>query len=453
MRPFALELAGFSIADCPLTRKRALAMNSIVLLAALSLPIQSAVVPSPAPTELAAAVSPDTSNTMDEALRELLASTTSVMKRNVKADGSASSVPGRSGLVPVDGQVAQANYQQNQPSRNSTNSNPPAQNTQLNGTASPDSTPDTSGQNAGATPTEEGTMRAAANASADLLATALTPRNKNSLAGQAITLADTLAKASAARRLEVASLYWKLAFAVSHYQWSLDESQQLNTLPALAAAGDSPLLAIARAAAEAQVQEAKADAIAAQQELADALGQPMLPLPLTVDQPLVGPYRTEFDTIFANRAAPGRSRVIHRSLPYRREAIDLRTAAVHAAASATALSEAAYGQGKGVMETVLMAHDALSRQRRAFLDVVRTYNADIVEYASYVAGPTTPTSTLVNMLTRKKQNRISLDSETATSQFSDEPTAAPPEQFGVRQASGESDAPTGDWTPGKDAQP
>jgi hypothetical protein len=277
--------------------------------------------------------------------------------------------------------------------------------------------------------------RSAAATTAELLASALTPISEDSaLEGRPVSLADVLSRVgNPGQRLEVAALYWKLALALADYYWAFDESLQLGALPGSKNALDSPRLAAAQAAAQARMFEAKAAAVTAQQQLADAIGQPAQPLPLTVEQPLVGPYRTEFDAIFAGRVAPGRSRAIHRALPHWREAIDLRTAAVQAAGSSVVPAEESYGQGKATVETVLVAHRELAQQRRAFLNAVREYNAEIVEYASYVAGPATSVATLVSMLTRSKPPQTT-DSVNRTFTNSSEPTMAPPE---VQPASGQ----------------
>ena len=251
--------------------------------------------------------------------------------------------------------------------------------------------------------------------------------SQKSLTGRPVSLGGALGRGlNQQQRLEIASLYWKLSLAIADYHWSVDEALQLNAMPAEHGAIDSPLFATARASAEAATLEAKATAVTTQQELADALGQPTQPLPLTVEQPLVGPYRTHFDTIFATRPAPGRTRAIDRGLPARREAIDLRTAAVQAAASAVQLCEKEFIKNNASVETLLYAHHELSQQRRAFLRTVRDYNAEIIEYASYVAGPNTTSATIMSMLTRPRSNGVSGVNGSTTFATRQEPTVADP---------------------------
>jgi hypothetical protein len=362
----------------------------------------------------------------EEALRQLFATTKSVMKRRTDA-APADAVSARNasaGPAAIrDDRLVQATYNQTQAGQGG--AQPDASKA---GDASPPATatdPDPSG--AAATISAE--TRAAANASADLLADALATPAKFALEGRPVPLADALGRSSTSvRRLEVAAMYWKLSLAIADYNWSLLEFEQMRALPGNEDAVDKPLLSAALAAANARMLEAQATAVTLQQELADAIGQPTQPLPLTVEQPLVGPYRTEFDTIFAGRAAPGRSRAIHRALPHWRAAIDVRTAAVQAAASAAPAAEEAFIKENAGITTALFANQVLTTQRRAFLNAVRAYNAEIVEYASYVAGPTTSTATLVSMLTRSKPNKLSAGgASNSTFGGQNEPTIAPPQ--------------------------
>jgi hypothetical protein len=147
------------------------------------------------------------------------------------------------------------------------------------------------------------------------------------------------------------------------------------------------------------VHEAQVGAVAAQQELADLLGLVSnAQLPLAGDPPLVSPYRTYFDTLFAGRVQPPRTRVIDRGLPIRLQAIQDRTLAVQAASSAVRYADDARAKGQTDLPTLLNCHAELARQRRAFLAAVRDYNLEIGEYALAVADPSLPNERLVAML-------------------------------------------------------
>ena len=110
--------------------------------------------------------------------------------------------------------------------------------------------------------------RAAASASIALLESSLTPAKDAPLSGRAISLAEVLGRGSShEQKFEIAELYWRLALAIANLNWAVDESKQLEALPAGQGAIDAPLLTTARAAAQARMLEAKALAVAAPAEV------------------------------------------------------------------------------------------------------------------------------------------------------------------------------------------
>ncbi|HEV2970380.1 MAG TPA: hypothetical protein VGY55_10350 [Pirellulales bacterium] len=267
-----------------------------------------------------------------------------------------------------------------------------------------------------------GPAQAAAAAAADLIAQGLTAPKDSALAGRPTTLLELFARAGNDRNRQswVVRDYWKLSAAEVDYNWAADELARLELIEAAKGLEASELSA-ARAAAEARMHEARLGVATAQQELADLFGiAGNTQLPLTADPPLVGPYRTYFDTLFASRVPPPRTRAIDRGLPIRLEAIQARTAALHAASSAVHYAEESRGKGQADLQTLLNCHADLARQRRALLATVRDYNLDIGEYALAVADPAIGTDRLVAMMILVKAPT------TLTATGRNEPTLAPP---------------------------
>jgi hypothetical protein len=264
--------------------------------------------------------------------------------------------------------------------------------------------------------------QAAAAAASELINQGLTAPKESPLAGRPTTLLELIARVGTDRNRQIGIVraYWKLSVAQADYNWAADELARLDQI--VAAKGlalESAVLSVAQAGAQARVHEAQVVAVSAQQELADLLAWPSTtPLPLAGDQPLVGPYRTYFDTLFAGRVPPARTRVIDRSLPIRLEAIQDRTLAVQAASSAVRYAEDARGKGQTDLQALLNCHAELARQRRAFLSTVRDYNFDIGEYALAVADPALPNERLVAML-------IVVKPAAAAASARNEPTLAP----------------------------
>ncbi|HEY2148106.1 MAG TPA: hypothetical protein VGH32_09225, partial [Pirellulales bacterium] len=307
---------------------------------------------------------------------------------------------------------------------------------------------------ASATSAEVDEAQAKAAAAADLMGQALTAPKDTALAGRATTLLELMGRVGSdrARQAWIVRDYWKLSAALADFNWAADEAARLDQITA-AKGLESPILTAAQAAAQARLREAQVAAITAQQELADLLGiAEKNQLPLAADSPLVGPYRTYFDALFAGKVPPPRTRAIDRGLPVRLEAIQSRTVAVHAAATAVRTAEDLRSRGQADLRTLLDCHADLSRQRRAFLATVRDYNLDIGDYALAVADPSTATERLVAMMIIAKApvpaTAVGRNEPTLAQPSADDPLfqpAAPrstdgsPAKNGIRRTGGEGD--------------
>ena len=276
---------------------------------------------------------------------------------------------------------------------------------------------------AAAAVTSDSTL-AAAQAAADLLATAQSGPREHPLEGRSLSLLEALSTATGdrPRQLLIARGYWKLWEAQAQFNWLSDTAARFDELAAGRTAVESGVLATARAAALAESQQARVDVVVAQQALADLLPAPTGPAgpgPLTTDLPLVGAYRTYFDILFAQRAAPPRLRLIDRTLPLRRDVIDTRTLAVQAALSAAHQASDARAKATGDLAALLSCQAELARQRHDFLTAVSQYNLEVAEYALAVADPALPNDRLVGML-------IPIKAASPTPAINNEPTIAKP---------------------------
>jgi len=201
------------------------------------------------------------------------------------------------------------------------------------------------------------------------------------------------------RRLWITQAYWRVSAAFALLRWSTEALDRLELIAPGGDPHDRAVLDVATAAARADLADARAALVAAQQELVDLVRLPAGdPLPWPIDRPLAGPYQTHFDTIFANRPATGRIRAIVRMLPAKHEALEARAAAVVAAHKAMEMAEADHAKAQRPIEAVTAAHAALVGQQREFLAAARAYNLDIAEYAMAVADASMPDDRFVSML-------------------------------------------------------
>ncbi len=205
----------------------------------------------------------------------------------------------------------------------------------------------------------------------------------------------------------------------------------------LQAHADSLAVSSARSAAAANVRDAQLEVAEAQQQLGDLVGAVAGELPLSVDRPHVGSYTTLFEKYFAGRPAPPRMRLIHRTLPIRRQAIDAHGAAIVAtldAVEATGDEFASAGQG---LTTLLMLFDRLHDERQQFMSAVRQYNDAIAEYWFAVASPGTSDEMLVSrlILTKPAATRPDLSPDSRLAPQPNE-RPAPPRTFDTTPAEG-----------------
>ncbi len=220
-----------------------------------------------------------------------------------------------------------------------------------------------------------------------LIAEAMTLPQGSPVTGQALQLVQALsATPDRHQQLTITHAYWQTVEAVAKYHYCLDHENQLGRLQARR--DEEASLQAARSAATAKLREAELAAGSAQHELAVLLQfPPDAPLPFPADRPHVGAYRTNFQELFAARPAPDRARLIDRTLPIRRMAIDERAIAVQAAQDALTAAIDAYQSGQGSLTSVISNSDQAIGQQVAFIATVCRYNKDIAEYAITVAAP------------------------------------------------------------------
>jgi len=233
---------------------------------------------------------------------------------------------------------------------------------------------------------------------AELMASALAARPRETVTGRPLGLAAALAPLAERRHQgEAAHLYWRLVQALCRQHFGadfLDDVGQLKARPE-----EQLLLDTVQAAAKASLREAELAVLQAQHDLAALLNwPPESPLPLPADVPHVGVYRTSFQEMFASRPAPAQARLIDQTLPLQQKAIEIHKSAVEAAQEAVAGSQREYAAGKADLKHVLTCLGELRRQLDAFVAAVCRYNDDIAEYAVLAISPYPSGPSLASML-------------------------------------------------------
>jgi hypothetical protein len=195
--------------------------------------------------------------------------------------------------------------------------------------------------------------------------------------------------------------YWRLAAAVGDYRFALENEAFLSGLTPSRGGHDRALLESAVASARADRQKTRLAVLNRQGELAGHATLPAIKdLPWPADAPLVSPYRTRFESLFAGQPQPLRLLQIDRALPELQTQIELHAAAIAAASVAVDAAASAYRRGQLDITVLLSAHGGLRREQQGFLGAVLEYNEQIAEYALQVAGREAAPDVLVTTLIR-----------------------------------------------------
>ncbi len=231
-----------------------------------------------------------------------------------------------------------------------------------------------------------------------LLAAALREPVGTGVSGRHYALLDVLGGASErSKRLKIAHAYWHLVYAVADLRFCVDQRERIGQLRV--GTVDAKLLRAAEGFSQRELEAAELSATEAQYELAEAAGLPEgAALPLPSDWPHVGTYSTRFAELFATRQPPRGTRLIDRTLPLRKQAIEVRCSAVGMAEAALETVAGSYSAGQVDLGAVLASIREWTRQRRAWMAAVCDYNHAIADYALVVVGPETAGRDLVSML-------------------------------------------------------
>ncbi len=256
------------------------------------------------------------------------------------------------------------------------------------------------------TPSASGTSSAQATEWAESL---FVIRTQPTIAGRPVTLVEALSHTpDRTQQAVVAKAYWKLAAAIATWYAVDDDTRRLEqlALPTVlpgqpAAQGAGPLeWETVVAGARARAAEAQVKLVAAQFELAERAhlsGE----LPLTADRPLVGAYNTFYAQIFpSGRAAPPEARLLDRTLPLRRETLELEAAAARAAQDAAeSFADAPMRDWDQVAAAGAVLESLVVRQQ-AFIAAVHQYNDEIAAYALPLASQGMPPAAIAGMLVK-----------------------------------------------------
>jgi hypothetical protein len=193
--------------------------------------------------------------------------------------------------------------------------------------------------------------------------------------------------------------YWHLSAAITRHAFARQASAFLQQVQPPTQPDGQALFEAARATAAARQDETGEEVTASQYDLLErSFAADLTILPWPDDTPLVGSYRTNFETLFGDHPAPLRLRRIHDLLPATKRVIEARARAVVAAREARDVNHVAYHEGRLPIRSLLDACEQLRLEQQALVAAVLRYNEAIAEYALAVVGPAADPATVVSTL-------------------------------------------------------
>jgi hypothetical protein len=196
--------------------------------------------------------------------------------------------------------------------------------------------------------------------------------------------------------------YWRLCLAIAEQNFARQEARYLSELARPQSQLEDSLLTAEVTQTRARQATVALKVLELQENLSDAGRLETTGVPRPVDRPFVGPYRTHFKELFANRTAPKHLKRIDRRLPHQLEVIERRADAVAAGESAASQLAQAYESGAAGLSHVLDSLERLSRTRRELLAAVLSYNEQIAEYSFAVVRPGVAPESLLGTLIRRE---------------------------------------------------
>ncbi len=244
----------------------------------------------------------------------------------------------------------------------------------------------------------------AKNKPSQLIRSFLKPPTTERLTGQPLTLAEAIQLAtSRSEQTRIVEAYWNLSTTTANYYLALREVTALQTLRQ-GILRPSAEWEQARLALSLRGREARLSAQTAQFRLQRLLGRTGANLPIASDLPHCGEYDTRFNEIFASRNSSAEAEQLSKLLPLGHQ--NLRQQTAHVGQARQWLDVVSQRRDPNTDGTgLLKAYELLSLRRRAFVESLGSYNANIARYAEMASPGDVGTARLVAMLIHTEDHR------------------------------------------------
>jgi hypothetical protein len=238
------------------------------------------------------------------------------------------------------------------------------------------------------------------------------------LSGTRTSLAQVVNGAESRRaQSDRINAYWDLCSSAADYFLGLRELDEFNFCGAKISKND-PVWRQAEVALNTRINTSRQAAAAAQYRLAGLMGRGESgPMPLPSDLPHCGDYHTRYREIFRGRGS-AEAALLGDLLPLRYR--ELNDAADRVKAAEDFLNLVARNAGPDAATGVVNALSVLALQRRAFVQIAKDYNRQIVRYSELATPGHLESQRLVAMLIKTTDR-----TNTATRPVARPPTTDP----------------------------
>lgn len=231
--------------------------------------------------------------------------------------------------------------------------------------------------------------------------------NQAGLNFQPVSLVELIRKPAVAQmRSEMIVQYWETWSQWAELNSRIQFGTWINNIRASGSQSDSQILSQSKSQAQIQILEARASLANAQTGMQSF----MLPsisalLPLPSDSPLIHPYVTNYQLYQNYRSMPEKFRNIDRELEDNLNLIVNQTNSVESARSAAESQLRTYQDGRGSLNSAIMAAQTWRSAEMQLIRAVAQYNQKIADYAINVTDGKLAPETVAAMLIGKLGNK------------------------------------------------
>ena len=243
------------------------------------------------------------------------------------------------------------------------------------------------------------------NIARDLLSIYDVSSSTRPLPGVPVSLKDLMGTTPVRFRHAMVQQYWETYFDWATLTNRMEYAKWLNQISNPRRPVEQKLMNTARSMAKNDVMAAEIQLAKSQsklQQISRSQTNDLLPLPL--NQPLVGKYKSHYDWYQSRNLIPAKLKGINEMLPRTYELLDLRASTVTQAENARKQFKNSFANGNIGFGDLLESGRVWQNARQSFVSTLVSYNQAISDYALTITSAQKPIDQIVSMLVAKPKS-------------------------------------------------